>query len=242
MNTAVALAGINLPGGTGYATIGGMNTEPAPRWRRLEPDERKEQIFTCAARLFGERSYSEVSTSDIAAAAGVARGLINHYFGTKRELYLEIIRRALTLPRLAVDILPEGPLELRANVAIDWFLDMVTNQERMWLAAIAPEGIGRDLEVERILEEADRESADRVLEAVGLSRESRHGEELNALVRAFGGMVKAAGREWLVRRSLSRAQVHLLLSRSLVTLCGEIFPAIQDGTPPTPPSPRHSED
>ncbi|MBE1579226.1 TetR/AcrR family transcriptional regulator [Amycolatopsis roodepoortensis] len=208
-----------------------MTTEPAPRWRRLEPDERKEQIFACAARLFSDRPYSEVSTSDIAAEAGVARGLINHYFGTKRELYLEIIRRALTVPRLAVEILPEGPLELRADVAIDWFLDMVTSQEKMWLAAIAPEGIGRDLEVERILEEADRESADRVLEAVGLSRESEHGPELNALVRAFGGMVKAAGREWLVRGSLDRSQVHTLLSKSLVTLVGEVFPEIQRAAP-----------
>ncbi|MFD6067289.1 TetR/AcrR family transcriptional regulator [Amycolatopsis lurida] len=210
-----------------------MTTEPAPRWRRLEPDERKEQIFACAARLFADRPYSEVSTSDIAAEAGVARGLINHYFGTKRELYLEIIRRALTVPRLAVEILPDGPLELRADVAIDWFLDMVTSQEKMWLAAIAPEGIGRDLEVERILEEADRESADRVLEAVGLSRESEHGQELNALVRAFGGMVKAAGREWLVRGSLDRAQVHTLLSKSLVTLVGEVFPEIQRAAPRT---------
>ncbi|MEU4671592.1 TetR/AcrR family transcriptional regulator [Amycolatopsis sp. NPDC023774] len=208
-----------------------MNTEPAPKWRRLEPDERREQIYACAARLFGERPYSAVSTSDIAAAAGVARGLINHYFGTKRELYLEIVRRALTVPRLAIEILPEGPLELRADVAIDWFLDMVRSQEKTWLAAIAPEGIGRDTEVDRILEEADRESADRVLEAVGLSRDSEHGEELNAAVRAFAGMVKAAGREWLVRGSLSRDQVHTLLSKSLVTLIGEVFPLIQGEVP-----------
>lgn len=204
-----------------------MSTEPAPKWRRLEPDERKEQIYACAARLFGERPYSAVSTSDIAAAAGVARGLINHYFGTKRELYLEIVRRALTVPRPAVEILPEGPLPVRADAAIDWFLDLVREQEKMWLAAIAPEGIGRDPEVDRILAEADRESADRVLEAVGLSRDSEHGEELNAAVRAFAGMVKAAGREWLVRGSLDRAQVHTLLSKTLVTLVGEVFPLIQ---------------
>jgi AcrR family transcriptional regulator len=204
-----------------------MTPDTAPRWRRLEPDERKEQIFLQAVELFGKRAYSEVSTSDIAAAAGVARGLINHYFGTKRELYLAVIRRALTVPHLAVEILPDGPLELRADVAIEWFLDMVLSQEQMWLAAIAPEGIGRDLEVERILEEADRESADRVLEAVGLSRESALGNELNALVRAFGGMVKAAGREWLVRKALTRRQVHLLLSKSLVTLVGEVFPEVQ---------------
>jgi AcrR family transcriptional regulator len=204
-----------------------MTPDPAPRWRRLEPDERKGQIFAQAVELFGKRAYSEVSTSDIAAAAGVARGLINHYFGTKRELYLAVISRALIVPRLAVEILPEGPLELRVDAAIEWFLDMVISQEQMWLAAIAPEGIGRDLEVERILEEADRESADRVLEAVGLSRESEHGNELNALVRAFGGMVKSAGREWLVRKSLTRRQVHLLLSKSLVTLVGEVFPEVQ---------------
>jgi AcrR family transcriptional regulator len=204
-----------------------MSIDPAPRWRRLEPDERKEQIFTCAVQLFGQRPYSDVSTSDIASEAGVARGLINHYFGTKRELYLTVIRRALTVPHFAVEILPEGPLELRVDAAISWFLDMVTSQEKMWLAAIAPEGIGRDLEVEQILEEADRESADRVLEAVGVSRESEHGNELNALVRAFGGMVKAAGREWLVRGALTRQQVHTLLSKSLVTLVAEVFPEIQ---------------
>jgi AcrR family transcriptional regulator len=204
-----------------------MTTEPAPKWRRLEPDERKEQIFRCAVRLFSRRPYSAVSTSDIAADAGVARGLINHYFGTKRDLYLAVIKRALTVPRLAVEILPEGPLELRADVAINWFLDMVKSQEKMWLAAVAPEGIGRDLEVERILEEADRESADRVLEAVGLSPASAHADELNALVRAFSGMVKAAGREWLVRGALSRAQVHILLSKSLVTLVSEVFPQVQ---------------
>jgi AcrR family transcriptional regulator len=204
-----------------------MSVDPAPRWRRLGPDERREQIFSCAVQLFSQRPYSAVSTSDIAADAGVARGLINHYFGTKRDLYLAVIKRALTVPRLAGEILPEGPLELRADVAISWLLDMAKSQETMWLAAIAPEGIGRDLEVERILEEADRESADRVLEAVGLSPQSTHANELNALVRAFGGMVKAAGREWLVRGALSREQVHVLLSKSLVTLVGEIFPQIQ---------------
>ncbi|AXB49111.1 TetR/AcrR family transcriptional regulator [Amycolatopsis albispora] len=204
-----------------------MSTEPAPKWRRLEPDARKEQIFDCAAELFGQRPYAEVSTSDIAAEAGVARGLINHYFGTKRELYLAVIRRALTVPHFAVEILPEGTLEQRVDAAVSWFLDMVGRQENLWLAAIAPEGIGRDLAVEQILEEADRESADRVLEAVGITADDPHHGELNALVRAYGGMVKAAGREWLVRGALTREQVHALLTGTLLTLVNEIFDKIR---------------
>ncbi|SFB58496.1 transcriptional regulator, TetR family [Amycolatopsis marina] len=204
-----------------------MSTDSAPKWRRLEPDERREQIFTCAADLFGERPYTDVSTSDIAARAGVARGLINHYFGTKRELYLAVVRRAMTVPHFAVELLPEGPLDRRVDAAVGWFLDMITKQEKMWLAATAPEGIGRDTEVERILADADRESADRVLEAVGIEADDNRWNELNALVRAYGGMVKAAGREWLVRGALRREEVHLLLSRSLLTLIGEVFPAVR---------------
>jgi hypothetical protein len=37
-------------------------------------------------------------------------------------------------------------------------------------------------------------------------------------VRAFGGMVKAAGREWLVRGTLTRDQVETLLTDVLVTV------------------------
>lgn len=201
-----------------------MTTDSAPKWRRLEPDERREQIFACAAELFGDRPYGEVSTSDIAARAGVARGLINHYFGTKRDLYLAVVRRSLTVPHFAVQQLPHGPLEERTEAAVDLFLDMVAKQEKMWLAAIAPEGIGRDDEVERILDEADRRSADRVLEAVGVSPDHESWDEWNALIRAYGGMVKAAGREWLVRGALNREQVHALLSRSLLTIVRDVFP------------------
>lgn len=203
-----------------------MSTDSEPKWRRLEPDERREQIFDCAAELFGERPYADVSTSDIAARAGVARGLINHYFGTKRELYLAVIRRALTVPHFAVELLPSGSLDERANSAIEWFLDMVVRQQKTWLAAIAPEGIGRDTELERILTEADRESADRVLEAIGIEQEHPSREQFNALVRAYGGMVKAAGREWLVRGTLSRDQVHVLLSRALLTMINDVFPTV----------------
>lgn len=206
-----------------------MSTDPAPRWRRLEPDERREQIFDCAAVLFGERPYAAVSTSDIAASAGVARGLINHYFGTKRGLYLAVIRQALTVPHFAVEILPSGSLEKRADAAIEWFLDRVVRQQKTWLAAIAPEGIGKDPEVEHILAEADHESAERVLEAIGLAESHPRREEFNALVRAYGGMVKAAGREWLVRETLTRAQVHTLLTRSLLTLINDVFPAVEQG-------------
>ncbi|WP_298179343.1 TetR/AcrR family transcriptional regulator [Saccharomonospora sp.] len=208
-----------------------MTTESVPKWRRLEPDERREQIFACAAELFGARPYAEVSTSDIAARAGVARGLINHYFGTKRELYLAVVRRALNVPYEAITQLPTSSIEDRVLSAVDWFLDVVGRQEKMWLAAITPEGIGRDLEVEHILDEADRNAADRVLEAMGYTPDDPHWEQINAVIRSFGGMVKVAGREWLVRGTLDRSQVHTLLSQVLLSLVKEILPRTTAASP-----------
>ena len=75
-------------------------SETAVRRRRLSPDQRREQILVAAERLFAERPYVDVSTTELAAAAGVARGLLNHYFGDKRALYLEVVRRAALLPTL----------------------------------------------------------------------------------------------------------------------------------------------
>ena len=59
---------------------------------RSDADERRRRILSVARRLFSERGFSDVSTIEIASEAGVARGLINHYYGTKRELYVEVVR------------------------------------------------------------------------------------------------------------------------------------------------------
>jgi AcrR family transcriptional regulator len=199
---------------------------PEPRWRRLEPDERREQILACAISLFGERPYAAVSTTELAHRAGVARGLINHYFGTKRSLYLEVVRRMVTIP-VAVDRLPDGPLSERVEVSVSWFLDGVARHSRTWLAALGVEGVGRDPEVERILAEADEAAADRVLEAAGLASVVAHREELRAMIRAYGGMVKAAAREWLVREALSRDQVQHLLTTTLLSLLRDVAPLLR---------------
>ncbi len=196
-----------------------MSTEP--RWRRLEPDERREQILTCAIRLFGERPYAAVSTTELAAQAGVARGLINHYFGTKRDLYLEVVRRMVTIPRFAIERLPDGPVDTRVTAAVDWFLEGVARNSKAWLAATG--AIGRDPEIERILDEADEVAADRVIEATGLADVP----ELRAMVRSYGGMVKSAAREWLVRKDLTRAQVHTMLVTTLLALI-DTAPKLRD--------------
>jgi AcrR family transcriptional regulator len=195
-----------------------------PRRKRLEPDERREQILVCAMRLFGEHPYAAVSTTELARQAGVARGLINHYFGTKRDLYLEVVRRLVTIPRFAVTQLPDGPLDTRVAAAVDWFLDGVSRNSKAWLAATG----GWDTDVEGILTEADETAADRLLEAMGLAADAA---ELRAMARSYFTMVKAACREWLVHENLSHEQVRVLLTTTLLALIREAPRLLHDRPP-----------
>jgi AcrR family transcriptional regulator len=207
-----------------------MSTESAPRWRRLEPDERRAQIMACARRLFGERHYDAVSTTELARQSGVARGLINHYFGTKRELYLEVVRELMFIPEFAVEQLAHGSLDDRVTASIDRFLAVIERNRSMWLATAGTGGWGRDPDVERILAEADEIAADRMLETVGLDHITEGREELRAMIRSFSGMAKVATREWLVRGTLNRQQVHTLLCGTLVTIVSDVHARMFDGS------------
>jgi AcrR family transcriptional regulator len=177
--------------------------------RRLEPDARRQQILSVAVRLFGERGYADVSTTDVARGAGVARGLINHYFGTKKDLYLAVVRVMLTVPSAAVAGLPEGDLPTRVDALVTWFLDVVSRHSTSWLAAINAGGMAGDPDV------------DGVLDATGFA--GRRTEALHAMARSYVWFCTSTAREWLQRGVLTRVQVHKVLATTLMAMAGEVF-------------------
>ncbi|HEY2059245.1 MAG TPA: helix-turn-helix domain-containing protein [Amycolatopsis sp.] len=203
-----------------------MSTGAQPTRRRLEPAERKAEILTAARRLFGAGSYASVSTSDIAAAAGVARPLINHYFGGKRELYLEVVRQMMIVPAPVVESLPDEPMERRLEIGIERWIEVVERNRDAWLTVIGPEAAGRDPEIERIMLEADEIAADRVLAAALMTDVAEGREQLRAMIRSYGGMLRAASREWLIRGTLERAELRTFLVESILGLLKVTYPAV----------------
>ncbi|KAB2810789.1 TetR/AcrR family transcriptional regulator [Pimelobacter simplex] len=191
--------------------------------RRLPPDERREQIIAAAERLFAERPYAEVATTGIAREAGVARGLLNHYFGDKRALYLEVVRRAALLPTLEDVPLPTGSLDERVEAAVTWFLGSITPERATYLTVRAAEGVGEDAEVRAILDEAHDLAARRVLEMVGGDPADR---AARATVRAYGELARGAIREWSRDGALTRDQAHLLLREALLVIVRAVLPRL----------------
>src|ERR1700733_5699250 len=78
---------------------------PRPRIR-LDNDERRAQLLQLARKAFSDRSYDDVSIDDLAREAKISKGLLYHYFPTKRHLYVaglreiaeELVQRVTAIP------------------------------------------------------------------------------------------------------------------------------------------------
>jgi AcrR family transcriptional regulator len=166
---------------------------------------------------------------DIAREAGVARGLLNHYFGSRRELYLEVVRSMLTIP---TDLFPTdrdgGDPEQLLGDAVDRYLDMVSAYRGTWLATLGAEGFGRDPDLEAIIEAAREQSTDGVVSMLRPREDPDSApRELRALIRAYAGFVERASLEWLQRERLNRAQMRELLVRGLLVLWRDVLPGVE---------------
>ncbi|MBJ7457682.1 MAG: TetR/AcrR family transcriptional regulator [Thermoleophilaceae bacterium] len=53
------------------------------------------KVLDAAEPLFAERSYEEVTIDEIAALAGVAKGVVYYYFDSKKGLFVAVVQRVV---------------------------------------------------------------------------------------------------------------------------------------------------
>jgi AcrR family transcriptional regulator len=201
----------------------------APRLR-LAPAERRQQIIDAARELYSDRPYDAVSTAELADAAGVARGLINHYFGDKRELFLEVMRGSIMMPEQALPDLEGRSIDERARLTMDWILEAATTYGQAWVAASGAANLHGSSDIQAVVDEADDRAARLVLDALGLP-DTPH---LRARLRPTAALTKAVCREWLQRGTFTRAEALELLTDSVLLFVRQ--------TSPTPERPTEGSD
>jgi AcrR family transcriptional regulator len=187
-----------------------MNT--TPKYSRLEPGQRREQILDAANALFSERAYDEVSIEDIASSADVTRGLVHHYFGGRKEVYIALLERlgAQREERLRPPVGRSPRARLADSVSrwLDW-----TEQNRMiWLATIARGEDIADPDVRQVV-------ADLVRRAIALLTRfhadiAADSPRLRYALECWTGLNRAATRRWL-QGEATREATHELLASTL---------------------------
>jgi TetR/AcrR family transcriptional regulator len=63
---------------------------------RMKAGDRRELILAAAAGVFGDYGYFGTTTDQVAKAAGVSQPYVSRMFGTKEQLYLEVLHRSLS--------------------------------------------------------------------------------------------------------------------------------------------------
>ena len=70
--------------------------EPKPTPRRRDAAATRAAILASARRAFAQSGYDVAGVREIAAGAGVTAMLVNRYFGSKEQLFAEVVEQTMT--------------------------------------------------------------------------------------------------------------------------------------------------
>lgn len=179
---------------------------------RLSVDERRSQLLELGLELFGSRLYKDISIDDIASSAGISKGLLYHYFPSKRAFYLATLTAATAILKQSIyetesNLPPIDRLKAGLHAYLD-FCEEYGEAYRTLIRSI----VWSDGEVREIIDGARHEIVDRVYRDLRLRRES---EIFRFAMHTWIGHVEFTSLEWLGRTEPSREVVVDMLVSSL---------------------------
>jgi AcrR family transcriptional regulator len=190
---------------------------------RMSTEERREQLLGAGVELLASRPYDEVSTEEIARAAGVSKGLLYHYFPTKRDFLLAAIERGeqalaeLTAPD------PDLPPAEQLGASLDRFLGFVDEHKAAYAAIFRSRG-GGDAAIQAALESGRRQRMDAVIDSLAsweaIPGAAARTPALETAVQGWFFFVEGAVLRWLERRDLGRDELRDLLGLTLMASLG----------------------
>jgi AcrR family transcriptional regulator len=190
-----------------------MTSEPA--YRRLQVDERRRQLLDAGATLFAAHAYEEISMRQIAAAAGVSKPLLYHYFPSKNDLFMAAVTEAAS--ELQDLIAPSGdgtPVE-QLTASLDAYLTWIDDNGKTWSKLMQSAATLPD--ARELVEGFRARTMNMVLAELTGRRKPR--PALRTAIKGWLGYMDAAILDWTQAKDLPREQLRdLLLAAFLASL------------------------
>lgn len=186
--------------------------------KRMATEDRREQLLSAGVELLRHRRHEEVSIEEIAEAAGVSRGLLYHYFPTKKAFIIAALERGQA--QLAEQLRPDPDLEPipRLDAGLDAFLDSVEEHAPAY-TSIFKRG-GSDPEVAATINAGREQQLQSLLEALRAVEDPRIEIEitpsLEAGLQGWLFFCEGAALRWLEQGGLDRDSLRLLLRTMLI--------------------------
>lgn len=183
--------------------------------RRLSPDERRSQLIEIGASMFAGHPYEEVFMEDIAAQAGVSRGLMYRYFPSKRDLFAAIFQRDSDRLLAASPIDPALSMAEQVKAGLDAHLDYFA-AHRHNILTVNRGALAGDPAVQAIVSNELATLRSRLLDALDQHGHAR--KVASAALHGWLAFVRAVCVEWLQGSELSRHEIRDLCFRALAGL------------------------
>jgi AcrR family transcriptional regulator len=204
------------PMGAGEGAAGQVQREKRVR---LSREARIQHILAVSQRLFSTHAYDAIAIEDIAAEAGMSKGLLYHYFASKRDLYLATLHHVLAQMLQFTDLHPDLHAGLAETLSL---FERYPGLAKMVLRA----GIGVDAEVDALLTAYRQQQLARVYHGLGFS--DSHPLVLLGL-QGWLSLLEEVCMQWVLQPEVTREQVVLLLEQSLQAILSAATSAV-----PTP--------
>lgn len=186
--------------------------------RRLVPDERRSQLLDVGAQEFAARAYEDVRMADVAARAGVSRGLVYRYFPAKRDLFAAIYRRASDRLLESTELASNAPMAEQVVAGLDAHLDFFVANARTVLVANRG-ALAGDPAIQGIISEELATIRQRMLDATRLQGHER--AVASAALAGWLSFVRTACVEWLAQENFSRDELRDMCLRTLLSALGD---------------------
>ena len=107
---------------------------------RMSPEDRRRQLVGIGLRKFVERPVQELSLDEVAAEAGVSRGLLFHYFPTKTDYHRAVLEAARR--RVGRTVAPDDGVvgQTAVRQVVERFLDQVARRRASYVALVLGQG------------------------------------------------------------------------------------------------------
>ena len=161
-----------------------------PVRRRLSADDRRRQLLGIGLTKIMEKPIQDLAMDEIAAEAGISRGLLFHYFPTKTDFYLECVAAAgrRILRNTSPD--PDASGEEQVRQMVRAMVEQIDRRRSFYLTLVHGSGVA-DPRVTEVYDSVRSVSTERVLGALGPDAGS-----LRPVVHAWWAYVEDRALTW----------------------------------------------
>lgn len=177
---------------------------------RLDAQDRRRQLIGIGLRMLATRPIHQITVDEVAATAGISRSLLFHYFPTKQDYYVAVVRAASRRLLRQITPEPQGGPDQRIRAMVDNYVRYFERRREPYVALFRSPGA--DDWVRSIHEETQDALAGKVIDALGGHSVP---PEVEMVIRAWWSFAEELAIAWTGAQPSNRDGLVSLLTETL---------------------------